>query len=113
MRRAPNGDVEGSPRRAWLTFDHSVPRPIRGRSYVTLNVERDPKVLAVRYGCGVTGLDAEDCIKRVREALFPDETMPPIKDVVLDIDVGSLDTSLLSQLGNPAALGIWFPALNM
>jgi hypothetical protein len=68
---------------------------------------------ALLYGCGVTGLDTDDCFKRVRDGLFSDRPMPAIRDVVFDVDVSSLDRTLTQHLGNPAVLGIWFPALNV
>jgi hypothetical protein len=65
----------------------------------------------MRLGCGVTGLDAEDCWRRIREDAFRDLPLPPVGDAVFDIDVSTLDPDrVLPRIGNPAALGVWFPA---
>ena len=67
----------------------------------------------MRHGCGVTGLDAEDCWRRVRADVFRDLALPPISDVVFDVDVSTLDPDwVLPRIGNPGALGVWFPARN-
>jgi hypothetical protein len=61
------------------------------------------------HGCGVTGVDEEDCWRRVR-GVFGDRPMPECRDVVLDIDVSTLDpVRVLPGVGNPAVLGVWFP----
>jgi hypothetical protein len=66
------------------------------------------------YGCGVTGFDEEDCWRRIRAEVFVDNRMPPPRVVVLDIDVSTLDpVTVLPRIGNPAALGVWFPAWNV
>ena len=64
---------------------------------------------ALIHGCGVTGRDEDDCWRRVR-ARFGDRPTPALRDVMLDIDVSTLDpVRVLPGVGNPAALGVWFP----
>ena len=94
----------------WMRFERGLPRA--GVFAVLLGGDAMLSA-ALLHGCGVTGLDADDCLKRARDGLFSDRPMPPIRDAVLDVDVSTLDSALLSDLGNPAALGIWFPALNL
>jgi len=95
----------------WVTFDWMGPSRRHGVIGITLGGSE--ALWAIRFiGCGVTGFDADDCLKRVRDTFFRDAPMPAVKDAVLDIDVSSLDAELQPRLGNPAALGIWFPALN-
>jgi hypothetical protein len=52
---------------------------------------------------GVTGLDADDCSRRVREVLG--DASPRVLREVWDVDVSSLDRV---PTGNPAALGVWY-----
>jgi hypothetical protein len=67
----------------------------------------------VQHGCGVTGFDADDCWRRIREDVVRDFPLPPVRDAVFDIDVSTLDPDwVLPNIGNPAALGVWFPAWN-
>jgi hypothetical protein len=61
----------------------------------------------------VTGLDADDCWRRIREDVDRDFPLPPVRDAVFDIDVSILDPDwVLPNIGNPAALGVWFPVWN-
>ena len=98
------------PRRAWVTFELGFPR--RG-VYANTPGGRTELGAIVRDGCGVTGLDADDCRARVRDEFFRDTPMPAVRELVLDVDVSDLDPMLLPHLGNPAGLGIWYPALNL
>jgi hypothetical protein len=95
-------DVPGEPRRLWVTFEVSRP-PIFGL------VGDHPLGDVLRRGCGVTGLDEEDCWRRVRD-LFGDRPLPECREVVFDVDVSTLDpVHVLPGVGNPAVLGVWFP----
>jgi hypothetical protein len=61
------------------------------------------------YGGGVTGVDEDDCWRRVRDVIG-DRPVPECREVVLDIDVSTLDpVRVLPGVGNPAVLGVWFP----
>ncbi|HEY3673087.1 MAG TPA: hypothetical protein VGN51_19275 [Acidimicrobiia bacterium] len=95
------GDVPGQPRRLWVTFQTGMP-PVFGNTGGYLGD-------VILSGCGVTGLDEEDCWRRVR-GVFGERPLPEVRDVVLDIDVSTLDPDrVLSGIGNPAVLGVWFP----
>jgi len=86
----------------WKLSDESLP-PVVGV------VKDDPLGEVLRKGCGVTGLDEEDCWRRVRD-VFGTRPLPVFTDVVLDIDVSTLDpVHVLPLIGNPAELGVWFP----
>jgi hypothetical protein len=110
VRSAQAGDVAGSPRRIWVSFETGL--PASGATFVTTAADAALST-ALLYGCGVTGLDADDCLKRMRDGLFSDRPMPAIRDVVFDIDVSTLDPMVAEHLGNPATLGVWFPAMNL
>jgi hypothetical protein len=107
------GDIAGSPRRLWAIFD-APRRPAGTRWLVTFPTPSTAHLADVtRHGCGVTGLDADDCWRLVRDAVFAELPVPPVRDAVFDIDVSTLDADwVLPQIGNPAALGVWFPAWN-
>jgi hypothetical protein len=95
------GGVPGQPRRLWVTFKAGMP-PVFGSTGGDL-------ADVILYGCGVTGLDEEDCWRRVR-GVFGERPLPQVRDVVLDIDVSRLDPDrVLPGIGNPAVLGVWFP----
>jgi hypothetical protein len=113
MRATSRGDIEGSPRRLWVTFERPR-RPDSARAYGILLESLTTHLGDVlNHGCGVTGIDADDCWRRIRDDVFRDEPMPPVDDAVFDIDVSTLDGSwVLPRVGNPAALGVWFPAWN-
>jgi hypothetical protein len=72
----------------------------------------DPVGAALRWGCGVTGLDRSDALARMRRELFATRPMPSISRITADIDVSTLDaTYVLPFIGNPAKVGVWFPAI--
>ncbi len=110
MRADVRCDIEGSTRRLWVTFA----RPRRAddaRSFILFTAPATEHLADVMlHGCGVTGLDADDCWRRVRDDVFGEQPLPPVGDAVFDIDVSTLDaTWVLPRIGNPAALGVWFP----
>lgn len=48
----------------------------------------------------------------MRKRIFPLFDSREVANIVEDIDVSSLDSGhVLPNIGNPAALGIWFPAI--
>jgi hypothetical protein len=101
MQPRADRDVPGQPRRLWVTFESARP-PVFGSTGGPLH-----DVLV--YGCGVTGVDEDDCWRRVRD-VFGDRPMPECREVVLDIDVSTLDpVRVLPGVGNPAVIGVWFP----
>lgn len=44
-----------------------------------------------RDGCGVTAYDREEALRLLQEKVFPSEQLPPVKRIVEDIDVSTLD----------------------
>jgi hypothetical protein len=95
-------DVPGQPRRLWVSFQSDLPAVVGVTG-------TDPLTEVLMHGCGVTGLDEADCWRRVR-ALFGDRPVPPFREVVLDVDVSTLDLPVVrTGIGDPAALGVWFP----
>lgn len=72
------------------------------------DLERLPP--GVRLGCGVTAFDIDDAAALIRERVFGGATPAPIVRCVPDVDVSTLDEGhVRSNMGNPAARGIWFP----
>ena len=64
----------------------------------------------VSLGVGVTGLGREDALDMVRDRIFAGAQLPPIADVVEDVDVSTLDGNhVLPNMQPPVARGIWFP----
>ena len=62
-------------------------------------------------GCGVTAYDQDDTLKLIREHILKDTPMPPISEIIEDIDVSTLDENhVLPNMGVPIRRGIWFPA---
>jgi hypothetical protein len=97
-------------RRPGVTFD-APRRPGHTRRGLTLLASTNYLTDVMRLGCGVAGLGAEDCWRRVREDVFRDRPLPPVGDAVFDIDVSTLDPDwALPRIGNPAALGVRFLA---
>jgi hypothetical protein len=67
----------------------------------------------LRPGCGVTGLDLEDCLELIRQQILKGETLPPVKNVVEDVDVSNLDVNhVLPNIGLVIKRGIWFPRMD-
>lgn len=85
--------------RFWLTFDYGPPpggittwNP--GPSWV-----------------GVTAFDYEDALRIVRHEYFPDEPLPPLKSIVEDVDISTIDVlRSYPYYSVPIWRGIWYPA---
>jgi hypothetical protein len=72
--------------------------------------ERLPVPAAVNLGCGVTAHSRDDALALVKERVFGTEKLPPLVEVVDDVDVSSLERKhVLPNLGNLRERGIWFP----
>lgn len=60
--------------------------------------------------CGVTAYDYEDAINLMKESVFANGDLPPIRNVVEDIDVSKLDERhVRPNMGIPVFRGVWFP----
>jgi hypothetical protein len=66
----------------------------------------------VRYGlgCGVTAYDYEDALNLLKEVAFEESDLPPIRNVVEDIDIATLDAKhVRPNMGIPVFRGVWYP----
>lgn len=93
-------------RRFWFEFDLPDPEPSPPDVIVL-----DGESLARRWlwrGCGVTGLDEEDCLRQIEALIAPDK-LPPVSHVIADVDVTALTPHVRSEIGVVVWRGIWFP----
>ena len=82
-------------RRYWFEFDFSRP---------------DARIFDCQPECGVTAYDYEDAINLMKESVFADSDLPPIRTVVEDIDISKLDgRHVRPNMGIPVFRGVWFP----
>ena len=87
--------------RYWIEFDIST-TVLQG--YATMH--------GVGLGCGVTAHSHDDALKLIRASVFWDGPVPPISDVVADVDVSTLDDEhVLPRIGDTDLRGVWFPRL--
>ena len=68
-----------------------------------------PHYWHLRVGCGVTAHNVSNALQIVQDELFKEEALPPILDVVEDVDVSALDPNHDIPMGCPACYGIWYP----
>ena len=69
-----------------------------------------PLPLGVNLGCGVTESDRRRAEDLVRNVVFSGGQLPPVRRVVEDVDVSTLDRGhVLPNIGNVLVRGIWFP----
>lgn len=79
--------------RYWLRFDLQDPRPS-----------------VLRVGCGVTAFSREDALSLVRQEVFGGAALPPVVEIVEDVDVSALDAGhILPNMEEPVSRGVWFP----
>jgi hypothetical protein len=61
-------------------------------------------------GCGVTAYDYADAINLMKELVFKACEMPPIRTVVEDVDVSTLNPKHVRiNMGVPIYRRVWFP----
>jgi hypothetical protein len=61
-------------------------------------------------GCGVTATTEDEAIASVKRRVFADGDLPPIRTLLPDVDVSTLDPGhVRPNMGNPSVAGIWFP----
>ncbi len=71
----------------------------------------DVYLSVVGLGCGVTAYSEEDARSLLAETVFRDVAFPPIRRVVEDVDVSTLDAGhVLPNMLEPTSRGVWFPA---
>ena len=81
-------------RRFWIRFDLSIEQPHPAGSLI---------------GCGVTANSEDEALSLIKDRVFKD-TLPPILEVIEDVDVTELDRShVVPNMGDPSVKGIWFP----
>ncbi len=96
--------------RYWFTFDLTA---IETRSVPAEIVRLDGGSLAHRLlwrGIGVTGLNENDCVQIIKNAIAP-EDLPPVRTTLRNVDVATLSVNP-SEIGVTIWRGVWFPALN-
>lgn len=82
-------------RRYWFEFDPAS------------NAEHRTWVL---LGCGITAYDYDDAVHLLRERVFRVDDAAPIKRVIEEVDVSTLDAGhVLPNMHAPNSRGIWFP----
>jgi hypothetical protein len=80
-------------RRYWFEFDITDP-------------SHDPFLA----WCGVTAWDLEDARRLLSERVFGTASLPPIRRVIEDIDISSLDANhVRPNMGVCTVRGVWFP----
>jgi len=61
-------------------------------------------------GVGVTAVSRDDALTLVRTGLFEGDSLPPVADVIEDVDVRTIDLlHVRPNMGDPSVRGIWFP----
>lgn len=69
-----------------------------------------PKHSLLQFGCGVTAHDYDDAISLLHHSIFKGDAMPPIKDVIEDVDISTLDRGhVIPNMEAPVWRGVWFP----
>ncbi len=82
-------------RRYWFTFELPQARA---------------RLVAYGLGCGVTAYDYDDAIRLMKELVFISNEMPPIRAVVEDVDISTLDSKHVRiNMGVPVYRGVWSP----
>jgi hypothetical protein len=82
-------------RRFWFEFDGDVPPPLR-------------------RGCGVTAFDYEDALALLRSHVFDGGEIPPIRNIIHDVDVSTLDQGhVLPNMGIVVDRDIWWPKIGL
>jgi len=87
--------LKGRLTRYWIYFDNSNPRTIHN---------------FLSRGCGVTAYDLDDALFVIRKELFDGGELPPVREVVPNIDISTLDEGhIIPNMGIPVDRGVWFP----
>jgi hypothetical protein len=73
-------------------------------------IKLDPSGLSSDLGYGVTAFTESDALDILRRVAFNSEVLPPVLEVIADVDVRTLDPGhVLPNLNPPNWRGIWFP----
>jgi hypothetical protein len=69
-----------------------------------------PPYHPLRKGCGVTAYTYNDAMKLLMQSLFKDTPMPPVQEVIENIDISTLDQKhIIPNMESPTWRGVWFP----
>ncbi|HZQ82618.1 MAG TPA: hypothetical protein VFB25_11645 [Gaiellaceae bacterium] len=87
--------------RYWITFEYP---PIKSEGVVVGTWER-------QVGFGVTATDVDDAICILRREWLDRHgfDVPPVRQIVEDVDVSELDDQLRPHMNPPNWRGMWFP----
>src|SRR5262245_34608723 len=89
-------------KRFWFEFEISEDGIRRYSSYTSV----------LRLGCGVTAYSYEDALVVLRERLFKEDPLPPIRNAIENIDISTPDPGhVLPNMGVPIWRGVWFPRI--
>ena len=88
--------------RYWITLDYP---PLESEGIVIGTGWWQP------FGFGVTAIDVDDAMSIVRREWFEriDREMPPIREIVEDVDISTLDEHVIPNMNPPNWRGLWFP----
>jgi len=68
------------------------------------------KPAPLSLGCGVTAESSAAAISIVQAQVFRGQPLPPVEEVVEDVDVSTLDQKhVLPNMESPLTKGVWFP----
>jgi hypothetical protein len=74
------------------------------------NFDELPKYSILQLGCGVTAYNYDDAVSLISQSVFIDGTMPPIKNVIENVDISTLDQGhVIPNMEPPVWRGVWFP----
>jgi hypothetical protein len=65
---------------------------------------------SLRLGCGVTAYTHDDALSILRKTVFKDSDVPPVDEVIENVDIRSLDQKhVVPNMDPPVWRGVWFP----
>ena len=72
--------------------------------------ENGEYLFEIPMGFGVTAYNSQDAVKILKEKVFIDCNVPPIKNITENVNVSKLDNNhILPNMAPPNWRGIWFP----
>jgi len=89
--------------RYWIEFASAPPR---GREGYMLS-------LPLARFCGVTAYTLDDARYLIREQLCLGRDLPPIREIIEDVDIAKLDSGHIQpNMGEPFWRGVWYPVID-
>ena len=95
--------------RYWFEFDVPAPTVPPGPGITLDGPGSFTPESAVRSGVGVTGANEAQCLELIGRRIFKGAALPPVVQVVRDVDVSTLGELILSWMEPPIWEGIWYP----